>query len=160
MASCIPAIRLYSASAADLSRRRVQHMLFVATASGWRTHSSQTTPRQPPAEAYPSGTTAAVDPLPDPRNQRVLHAAVAGLPNAGKSTLLNYMVGDKVRGAMSHCSEQTARSEAGTGTVLQYTAAVVRASLGQRTSALTYLVHFHRAAADVLLYQIAVMQYV
>lgn len=26
----------------------------------------------------------------------MLHAAVAGLPNAGKSTLLNYMVGDKV----------------------------------------------------------------
>ncbi|CAM9335202.1 unnamed protein product [Pylaiella littoralis] len=96
--SCIPAMRPYSALASDLFRRRVQHMLFVAAASSRQTLSSKVGSAPQPAKgACASGTTAAVaGPIPDPRNQRVLHAAVAGLPNAGKSTLLNYMVGDKV----------------------------------------------------------------
>lgn len=48
-----------------------------------------------PAESVDDTAAAALS-IPDPRNQRILHAAVAGLPNAGKSTLLNYMVADKV----------------------------------------------------------------
>lgn len=114
MASCITGMRPYSALSADLSRRRVQHMLFAATASSRRPRSSpsktistsSSSPQQPATTAAYAGgasTAAIADPIPDPRNQRVLHAAVAGLPNAGKSTLLNYMVGDKVRGAMLHC---------------------------------------------------------
>lgn len=63
-----------------------------------------------PAEAA-RGVAASL-PIPDPRDQKVLHVAVAGLPNAGKSTLLNYMVGDKVRvsvrvGNSNHCSPYT-----------------------------------------------------
>ncbi|CAM9390028.1 unnamed protein product [Scytosiphon promiscuus] len=93
MASCLSsAMRSSSALAADLSRRRVQHMLraAVATTSCGRTLSSETRQRPSSESATPR------DPVPDPRDQRVLHAAVAGLPNAGKSTLLNYLVGDKV----------------------------------------------------------------
>ncbi|CAM9171618.1 unnamed protein product [Ectocarpus sp. 6 AP-2014] len=101
--SCRPAMLSFSALAADLSRRSVQHMLVAASISG-RNLSTETRPQTPPssssAAARPagggSGTNASVGSMPDPRNQRVLHAAVAGLPNAGKSTLLNYMVGDKV----------------------------------------------------------------
>ncbi|CAB1097024.1 unnamed protein product [Ectocarpus sp. CCAP 1310/34] len=93
----------FSALAADLSRRSVQHMLVAASISG-RNLSAETPPQTPAAAPEPaarpatggSGTNASASSMPDPRNQRVLHAAVAGLPNAGKSTLLNYMVGDKV----------------------------------------------------------------
>lgn len=42
------------------------------------------------------GADANDDPLSAPQDQRILHVAVAGLPNAGKSTLVNLMVGDKV----------------------------------------------------------------
>lgn len=71
-------------------------MLVVAVSNSQRTLSSES---RPAATSSASDVTAAgaADTFPDPRNQRVLHAAVAGLPNAGKSTLLNYMVGDKVR---------------------------------------------------------------
>ncbi|CBN76739.1 MEra, mitochondrial Era GTPase [Ectocarpus siliculosus] len=80
-------------------------MLVAASISG-RNLSTEKRPQTPSsssaaaAAARPaaggSGTNASACSMPDPRNQRVLHAAVAGLPNAGKSTLLNYMVGDKV----------------------------------------------------------------
>lgn len=95
MAYFLPTVRSSSALAASWSQRRVQDMLFVAISGGRRTLSSET-PRSA-SEAPAAGDTAAADSMPDPRSQRVLHAAVAGLPNAGKSTLLNYMVGDKVR---------------------------------------------------------------
>ncbi len=95
MAYFLPAVRSSSALAASWSQKRVQHMLFVAVSGGRRTLSSETARSAPAAPA--AGDTAAADSIPDPRSQRVLHAAVAGLPNAGKSTLLNYMVGDKVR---------------------------------------------------------------
>lgn len=49
------------------------------------------------ADSASDVSVSAALPIPDPRDQKVLHVAVAGLPNAGKSTLLNYMVGDKVR---------------------------------------------------------------
>ncbi|CAN0244634.1 unnamed protein product [Ectocarpus sp. 13 AM-2016] len=98
-----PAMLPFSALAADLSRRSVQHMLVAASVSA-RNLSAETRPQTPSEAAAPavrpatggSGTNASTGSMPDPRNQRVLHAAVAGLPNAGKSTLLNYMVGDKV----------------------------------------------------------------
>ena len=75
-------------------------MLFAAISGGSRRTLSSETPR-PAAPAGRDTATAAADSIPDPRSQRVLHAAVAGLPNAGKSTLLNYMVGDKVSTAMT-----------------------------------------------------------
>ena len=75
-------------------------MLFAAISGGSRRTLSSETPR-PAALAGRDTATAAADSIPDPRSQRVLHAAVAGLPNAGKSTLLNYMVGDKVSTAMT-----------------------------------------------------------
>ncbi|CAM9689990.1 unnamed protein product [Ectocarpus fasciculatus] len=81
-------------------------MLVAARISGRNLNlSTETRPQTPSAAAAAaaarpagggSGTNANAGSVPDPRNQRVLHAAVAGLPNAGKSTLLNYMVGDKV----------------------------------------------------------------
>ncbi|CAN0225705.1 unnamed protein product [Ectocarpus sp. 12 AP-2014] len=80
-------------------------MLVAASISG-RNLSAETRPQIPSAAAAEAavrpatggnGTNASAGSMPDPRNQRVLHAAVAGLPNAGKSTLLNYMVGDKVK---------------------------------------------------------------
>ncbi|CAM9485907.1 unnamed protein product, partial [Discosporangium mesarthrocarpum] len=52
----------------------------------------------------------------EPKDQRVLDVAVAGLPNAGKSTLLNLMVGEKVS-AVSHKRHTTRTSTLGVVTV-------------------------------------------
>lgn len=91
--------RLSVVTTANLQRARScgSHSSSVAVALSRRTLSSllSATAVARPAEAA-RGVSAAL-PIPDPRDQKVLHVAVAGLPNAGKSTLLNYMVGDKVR---------------------------------------------------------------
>lgn len=90
-------LRLSVATVAGLQRVRGGRSHGVAVALTRRRLLSSSNRTAPSAESASDASVSAALPVPDPRDQKVLHVAVAGLPNAGKSTLLNYMVGDKVR---------------------------------------------------------------
>ena len=103
MTSFLSASRLSFATGASLLRVRSCRSNGVAVALTRRRRLSSSNRTTRPAESSSDVSVSAALPIPDPRDQKVLHVAVAGLPNAGKSTLLNYMVGDKVRQSTRVC---------------------------------------------------------